>query len=181
MSKSFKTIVIGTSLAGASDGVVRTAAAVARAAGASPWLVHVFPLPAYSSEVGPMDGAWIDRQTEDLGKALALQARRTGLADLPGFRPEHLLPIMGSPPREIVDLARQVKADLIVIGAEESGLLQRLLLGSTADGVIRKAPCPVLVARSGSAEQEAALGEEPFTGADWNFVSDVAPAAACPS
>jgi hypothetical protein len=38
MSKPLKTIVIGTSLTDESDGVVRTAAALARATGASPWL-----------------------------------------------------------------------------------------------------------------------------------------------
>lgn len=147
MSETFKTIVIGSSLTGASDGVARTGATLARAAGVSPWLIHVYPLPAGTTELERMDGRWLDQQTEDLRKALAQQAYRTGLADLPGFDPERLRPIMGSPPREIVDLARQVKADLIVIGAQESGLLQRILLGSTADGVIRKAPCPVLVVR----------------------------------
>lgn len=146
-----KTIVIGTSLTEMSDGVVRTGAAIARATGASVWLVHVFPTPAFSAELGPLDGDWIDRQTRDLNDALAEQARRTGLADLAGLKAGQLLPLMGSPPWEIVALARQVNADLIVIGAAESGLLHRIFLGSTADGVIRKTPCPVLVVRSAAA------------------------------
>jgi len=50
-----------------------------------------------------------------------------------------------------VDLARQVQADLIVVGAAEGGGVLRRLLGSTADGVIRQASCPVFVVRSASA------------------------------
>lgn len=149
MSESFKTIVIGTSLGEISDGVVRTGVAVARAAGASPWLVHAYLPPAYGPEL--VDGGWLEMQTEALREGLARQAHRTGLAALPGFKPDQLLPVIGSPAREIVHLARQVKADLIVVGAEEGGVLHHIVLGSTAGGVIRKAPCPVLVVRSESA------------------------------
>jgi nucleotide-binding universal stress UspA family protein len=53
--------------------------------------------------------------------------------------------------REIVHLARNVKADLVVVGAVEGGTLHRLLLGSTAEGVIRKASCPVLAVHAASA------------------------------
>jgi nucleotide-binding universal stress UspA family protein len=41
-----------------------------------------------------------------------------------------------------------VKADLLVAGPVEGAALHHILLGSTADEVIRKAPCPVLLARS---------------------------------
>lgn len=149
MSNNIKTVVIGTSLGELSDAVVRTGVAAARAAGASPWLLHAYMPPVYSAEL--VDGRMIELQAEALRESLAQQARRTGLADLPGFKPDHLQAVMGSPPREIVELARQVKADLIVVGAQEGGALHRIVLGSTADGVIRRAPCPVLAVRSESA------------------------------
>lgn len=149
MSENFKTIVIGTSLTEASDSVVRTGAAIARANGASPWLVHVYMQPGYVSEL--TDGGWLDLQAQSVREGLAKQALRTGLAELAGFRPEQLRSLIGSPARQIVDLAREVKADLIVVGAEEGGVLHRIFLGSTAAGVIRKAPCPVLAVRSESA------------------------------
>lgn len=148
MSDRLKTIVIGTSLGGLSDPVVRTGAAVARAAGASPWLVHAYPPPVYGPDL--IDGGWFELVPEGLREALAQQARRTGLADLAAFEPGRLRQVIGSPAREIVALARQVKADLIVVGAEESGALHHILLGSTAAGVVRRAPCPVLVVRSES-------------------------------
>ena len=140
--------LIATSLGEGSDDVVRAGVAFARATGAAPWLVHVYLPPAFAPELGDTEAGWIEQQAEAEREALARQARRTGLADLPGFAPAHLCALVGSPPRVIADLARQVKADLIVVGAAEMGRLQRFLLGSTADGVIRNAPCPVLVLRS---------------------------------
>jgi len=45
----------------------------------------------------------------------------------------------------IVQLAAQLAADLIVIGTHNRKGLERLLLGSVAEGTVRHAPCPVLV------------------------------------
>jgi nucleotide-binding universal stress UspA family protein len=50
----------------------------------------------------------------------------------------------GVPYREIVALALDERADLIVIGSHGRGGLNRMLLGSVADRVIRLAPCAVL-------------------------------------
>ena len=49
--------------------------------------------------------------------------------------------------REIVALATDEQADLIVIGTHGRGGVDRALLGSVADRVIRLAPCPVLSVR----------------------------------
>lgn len=145
----FKTIVIGTSLIEPSEAVVRTAAAAARATGASAWLLHAYLPPAYGTEL--VSSSWLESQAEALLQLLGQQARRAGLTDLPGWKPEHLRLVVGSPAREITNLARQVKADLLVVGAEDGGTLHRILVGSTADGVLRHAPCPVLVVRPDSA------------------------------
>jgi nucleotide-binding universal stress UspA family protein len=151
MSKHVKTIVIGTTLNPGSEGIVRTGAAVARAAGASPWLIHAFAPPAFPSELGVLDGHWIEEQTQNLRQSLIRQARQTGLADLPGFGADQACLVLGAPHHEIVDLARRIHADLIVVGASEAGAIHRAFLGSTADRVVRKAPCPVLVVRSETA------------------------------
>jgi nucleotide-binding universal stress UspA family protein len=49
--------------------------------------------------------------------------------------------------REIVALATDERADLIVVGTRGRGGMDRALLGSVADRVIRLAPCPVLTVR----------------------------------
>ncbi|HEX7841494.1 MAG TPA: universal stress protein [Kofleriaceae bacterium] len=49
----------------------------------------------------------------------------------------------------IVKAARAVHADLIVIGTHGRRGLSRMLLGSVAEDVLRRAPCPVLAVRKG--------------------------------
>lgn len=53
----------------------------------------------------------------------------------------------GVPHDEIVTLAHDERADLIVIGTHGRGGMSRMLLGSVADRVVRLAPCPVLTVR----------------------------------
>jgi len=53
----------------------------------------------------------------------------------------------GVPYEEIVALARDERADLVVIGTHGRGGINRALLGSVADRVARLAPCPVLTVR----------------------------------
>jgi nucleotide-binding universal stress UspA family protein len=47
--------------------------------------------------------------------------------------------------REILEQAKQLPADLLVIGSHGRSGFERLLLGSVTEKVIRKAPCPVMV------------------------------------
>jgi nucleotide-binding universal stress UspA family protein len=55
---------------------------------------------------------------------------------------------MGEVDLEIVALAKEIGAGLIVIGCRGHRRIRRALEGSISDGVIRRAPCPVLVVRS---------------------------------
>jgi nucleotide-binding universal stress UspA family protein len=52
---------------------------------------------------------------------------------------------------EIVTAARKLKADIIIIATHGRTGLMRALMGSTAERVVRHAPCPVLTLRTGSA------------------------------
>jgi nucleotide-binding universal stress UspA family protein len=54
----------------------------------------------------------------------------------------------GRADRAIVELAREIGADVIVVATQRASALQRLLLGGTvADRIARAAPCPVFVVR----------------------------------
>jgi nucleotide-binding universal stress UspA family protein len=53
----------------------------------------------------------------------------------------------GHPADVIVDYAAQNRIDLVVMGTHGRGPLTRLLLGSVADKVVRKAPCAVMTVR----------------------------------
>jgi nucleotide-binding universal stress UspA family protein len=54
---------------------------------------------------------------------------------------------MGAVDLEIVALAEELRADLIVMGSRGLGGLRRALMGSVSDSVVRHAHCPVLVVR----------------------------------
>lgn len=147
MSRDLKTLVIATALTAESDAVVRTGAAIARTTGAAAWLVHVCAPPALPSEVGGANLAWTEVELREVKERLEEQARRTGLAEVKGFSSSQIRLGLGVPYREVLELARRSEADLIILGASEGGALRQVLLGSTADRVIRKASCPVLVLR----------------------------------
>ena len=53
----------------------------------------------------------------------------------------------GRPEQEIVALADELGAGLIVMGGRGMGGMKRALMGSVSDSVVRHAHCPVLVAR----------------------------------
>lgn len=58
----------------------------------------------------------------------------------------------GIPYREIVRKAREAGSDLIVIGTHGRTGVEHVLFGSTAEKVVRMAPCPVLSVRQGGRE-----------------------------
>lgn len=78
-----------------------------------------------------------------------LSQARARLAELAGDDP--LTVLEGKPADVIVDHAQAVKADLIVMGSQGRTGVQRLMVGSVAERVVRHAPCPVLVVRAGTA------------------------------
>jgi universal stress protein A len=53
----------------------------------------------------------------------------------------------GSPAHEIIETAKELSADLIVISTHGRTGLAHVFLGSVAEHVVRRAPCPVLVVR----------------------------------
>ncbi len=58
----------------------------------------------------------------------------------------------GKPFVEIIREIKEKKIDLVVMGSHGRTGIPHLLIGSTAERVVRKSPCPVLVVRRGSRE-----------------------------
>lgn len=54
----------------------------------------------------------------------------------------------GKPAAKIVETAKNWPADLIVMGTHGRNVVSNILLGSVAQGVLRHAPCPVMVLRA---------------------------------
>ena len=55
--------------------------------------------------------------------------------------------VCGSPFLEIIAYAKSREIDLIVMGTHGRGPIAHMLMGSVAEKVVRKAPCPVLTVR----------------------------------
>ncbi len=64
-----------------------------------------------------------------------------------GLVPTQTYVRLGRATDEILRLRDEIEADLIVLGSRGLNAFTRVLLGSDAEGVVRHAPCPVLVVR----------------------------------
>ena len=64
-----------------------------------------------------------------------------------GTIPQEVHLLRGHPDREIVHLAEEIGAGLIVMGSRGQGGVRRALMGSVSDSVVRQAHCPVLIVR----------------------------------
>ena len=68
--------------------------------------------------------------------------------------PVEFADVAGHPADELVALAEQHDADLIVVGTHEPGFLERLLAGSVSQEVARRAHCDVLIVHPEAEERE---------------------------
>jgi len=67
----------------------------------------------------------------------------------------------GQPAEQLLDMARYLEADLIVLGTHGHTGVKRLVLGSVAETVVRRATCPVLVTRARNYPAEPELVPDP--------------------
>lgn len=102
------------------------------------YLVHVAPRIELQPEAF---AAWVSLYGE--GVEPAFERLKAEIGAPPEVAVETLVR-HGKPSREVLELARSVAADLVVTGSRGAGLIDRLLVGSTATGLIRGAHCSVL-------------------------------------
>jgi len=115
---------------------------IARAFDAAVYAVYVIDVGAFSSMSADMPIG----DTYRIIKAEAEQAF-SRIKTLAGDMPVETSVLEGRPAAEIVKFAVAKNIDLIVIGTQGKKGLERLLLGSVAEEVIRSAPCKVLVVK----------------------------------
>ena len=124
-----------------------TAADLAQSTGSELHLVNVRPMTMY---IDPStDRARRIAEVEEAAKREAqefLDAQLKQIQDAGGSVAQaHVR--LGRPDEEIVGLADEIEAGLVVMGSRGMGGLKRLLMGSVSDSVVRHAHCPVLVVR----------------------------------
>ena len=78
---------------------------------------------------------------------------------------------IGKPADEILGLAREVGADLIVIGSHGRTGVERILLGAVSERVVREAGCPVMVARAKTYSDVQLLRVTPYPHGQPHYVA----------
>lgn len=114
-------------------------------------LVHVMEPPDILSQLPPSGEAYFPANMVQLQEQHAQQQFQEMLPEA-GNKNVRTLLKTGSPFVEIVTTAREEQADLIIVGTHGRGFLAHVLMGSVAERVARKAPCPVLTVRVGEHE-----------------------------
>lgn len=149
-----KKILAAVDFSNATSGVVETAAEVAKAFGAELHLLHVIePEPTYTAygftpEEFPAIHAFHKETRDRARKTLDDTATRV---TTPDFKPTTHLGD-GSPLHILEEKVKELDADLVVLGSHGHGVVASLLLGSVAEGMVRKSIVPTLVVPAGKAE-----------------------------
>ena len=133
----FKKILFPTDFSHTGDAALTMATSLARDTGATIMIVHVEEPPtAYGG--GEMYYGMMDPATDDLKRMLH---EVVPAGEAVSF--QHRL-ITGDPAQAIARLAESEDVDLIVMGTHGRTGLTRMLMGSVAEAVVRRASCPVL-------------------------------------
>jgi nucleotide-binding universal stress UspA family protein len=136
-----RSILYPTDFSESSDYVFRLACALARDYGARLFVLHVTAPPTVVYAGGVVLPPSDRDQDEQWNKLRRLQAPN------PVVQVEHRL-AEGEPAEAILRVARESQCDLILMGTHGRTGLSRLLMGSVAEQVVRKAPCPVLTVKT---------------------------------
>jgi nucleotide-binding universal stress UspA family protein len=136
-----------------SDYAFRVACSLARDYGARLLVLHVMPEPmvVYGGGVIPPNP---HQQQGELWDQLC---------KLPGRDPE--VPVepclgQGDPADTILRVAQQTRCDMIVMATHGRRGVGRFLMGSVAEQVLRRAPCPVVTVKQPAADAHAAAGKD---------------------
>jgi nucleotide-binding universal stress UspA family protein len=109
-------------------------------------LLHVIP-PAL--EEASTHGSASEEIIMELEAKVEARLYEIALMDLDDTRPVTVKIAVGKPTEEILRVAGEEAVDLIVMGTHgHSGLAHALILGGTAETVVRTAPCPVFTVRA---------------------------------
>ncbi len=136
-----KTIICPIDFSPSSEEGLLYATSLARDIGAKIVIVHIDDSPLAYGGGESASGVGGPLGHPELAKLLAVVVP----AD-PAVAYEHRL-VVGDPAREIISLAKEMKADMIVMATHGRTGLTRLLMGSVAEVVVRRASCPVLTVK----------------------------------
>jgi nucleotide-binding universal stress UspA family protein len=142
-----KTIVAAVDFSNATSGVVSMATRLAKAFGAELHLLHVVePEPTYTAYGFTPDEFPAMHAFQEEAKRRANRKLEELLAgvdsDLTGVVTRL---VEGSPLHALLEYVKDNRADMVILGSHGHGVVASLLLGSVAEGMVRKALVPTLL------------------------------------
>jgi nucleotide-binding universal stress UspA family protein len=156
---NIKKILFPTDFSKFNDAALEFASRLAGESGATLYIVHADDfeqLAAVMYDTGypvPSD----DETRSELHRKLEMV-----VPTVPGVNYEHCY-LRGTATGQIVEFAEQQDIDLIVMASHGRTGLLRLLMGSTAENVMRQAPCPVLIVKHPTTEDRQQKPEDSKT------------------
>ncbi len=149
MSIVFNRILFPTDFSSLALGALAHAEELVSAFGAELHCLHVVDEGfQYWSAMGP-ESIPVGPPPDDLVDLAKTRMDQFRAEHLSGLTPEATTAVrLGRPFAEIIGYAREHDIKLIVMGTHGRGAIAQMLLGSTTEKVVRKAPCTVLTVRS---------------------------------
>lgn len=146
-SISLRRIMVPLDFSEPSKNALRYAVSFAKHFGAELVLVYVIEPMVYPPDFsfGQVGIPNIEKELRERGQK---ELGRLIQADVAGQVVARSVIRTGKPFLEIINLARKEDVDLIIIATHGHTGVEHIIFGSTAEKVVRKAPCPVLVVRS---------------------------------
>ena len=108
------------------------------------YLMHVIDSRLYDTEMYKLSPYKLNEIDESKIRTNLMKSLPEGTTDV--LEVETIV-VKGVPFNEIINAATEISVDLIVIGTHGRTGLSHIMLGSVAERVVRKAPCPVLTVR----------------------------------
>ncbi|TAN42191.1 MAG: universal stress protein [Nitrospirae bacterium] len=141
-----KKIMFATDFSEGSLHALPYAVDMAKQYGARLYLVHVM------YDVAKTAGWYVphtsmDAVYQDIEKSAKSELEKCFIDEMRGFKEVERVVLKGIPYEEVCNFATENKIDMIVLGTHGRRGIDRMLFGSTAEQVVRNAPCPVLSVR----------------------------------
>jgi len=144
-----RNVLVPVDFSANAEASAKYASDLAQKFGAKLHLLHVVEPASFVNDLKNVPFTLSDKQLEATAMT-DLEALSTRFID-PGVQSSWMVK-HGKGYQEIVKVAKQMKADMIVIATHGYTGLKHTIMGSTAERVVRHAPCPVLVLRAEAEE-----------------------------